>query len=566
MNKIYLLSLIVLMFLTQNSFSCTNFIVTKGASTDGSVMISYSADSHVLYGELYHYSAQKYLSGTKMKIYEWDTGAYMGEIAQALETYNVVGNVNEYQVAIGETTYGGREELSEKNGILDYGSLIYIALQRSKTAREAMKIIAELCAEYGYCSSGESFSVCDKNEAWIFELIGKGKGEKGIVWVARLIPDGYISAHANQARITTFPFQKKNDWFNPKQTVFNSPDVITFARKKGYFNGKDENFSFSDTYNPITFGGARFCELRVWAFFNRVSDEMSKYWGYATGNDMIFDKDITKYDSLGFYCTNRMPLWVKPNKKISNIDMFKFMGDHLEGTELDMSKDFGAGAYNCPYRWRPMEWEYNNKKYIHERTTATQQTGFSFVAQLRSYMPDKIGAVNWFGTDDCASTVYVPMIASITEIPHCFKVGNGNMMTFTMESSFWITNLVTNFAYTRYNAIFPEIQTEQNKLYDIFMKELKIFDDKMFLALQNDSENAQTMINNFSIKQAETFHKSWTNLFAHLFTKYMDGNVKTAKTLPEGNKYVAPEVEFPLFPEWYYGKIVENYGKYIEEK
>ncbi len=567
MNKfIYILSFTAILLFANDSFSCTNFIVTKGASTDGSVMVTYAADSHVLYGELYHYTAQKYPLGSKMKIFCWDTGEYLGEIPQALETYNVVGNVNEYQVAIGETTYGGREELWEKNGILDYGSLIYIALQRSKTAREAMKLIVELTNEYGYASEGESFSICDKNEAWIFELIGKGAGEKGIVWVARLIPDGYISAHANQARITTFPFQKKNDWFNPKQTVFNSPDVITFARKKGYFKGKDENFSFSDTYNPLTFSGARACELRVWAFFNHVSDDMAQYWGYATGTDMKLDKNNNLYDTAGYYCTNRMPLWIKPNRKISNLDLFKFMGDHLEGTELDMSKDFGAGPYACPYRWRPMTWKYNNKAYIHERTTGTQQTGFSFVAQLRSYMPDKIGAINWFGTDDCANTVYVPMIASITEIPHCFAVGNGNIMNFTMESSFWITNLVTNFAYTRYNAINPEIQAAQDNLYTLFFKELKSFDEEMLQILSNDSEAAQKTINNFSKKQAETFHSTWTNLFGYLFAKYLDGNIKTAKELPEGYKYIAPKVEQPPFPEWYYQKIVESNGNNLMEK
>lgn len=567
MNKfIYILSFTAILLFANDSFSCTNFIVTKGASTDGSVMVTYAADSHVLYGELYHYTAQKYPLGSKMKIFCWDTGEYLGEIPQALETYNVVGNVNEYQVAIGETTYGGREELWEKNGILDYGSLIYIALQRSKTAREAMKLIVELTNEYGYASEGESFSICDKNEAWIFELIGKGAGEKGIVWVARLIPDGYISAHANQARITTFPFQKKNDWFNPKQTVFNSTDVITFARKKGYFKGKDENFSFSDTYNPLTFSGARACELRVWAFFNHVSVDMAQYWGYATGTDMKLDKNNNLYDTAGYYCTNRMPLWIKPNRKISNLDLFKFMGDHLEGTELDMSKDFGAGPYACPYRWRPMTWKYNNKAYIHERTTGTQQTGFSFVAQLRSYMPDKIGAINWFGTDDCANTVYVPMIASITEIPHCFAVGNGNIMNFTMESSFWITNLVTNFAYTRYNAINPEIQAAQDNLYTLFFKELKSFDEEMLQILSNDSEAAQKTINNFSKKQAETFHSTWTNLFGYLFAKYLDGNIKTAKELPEGYKYIAPKVEQPPFPEWYYQKIVESNGNNLMEK
>ncbi|MDR2836437.1 MAG: C69 family dipeptidase [Bacteroidales bacterium] len=559
MNKIFFITqFLVLMIISSIGFSCTNFIVTKGASKDGSVMISYAADSHVLYGELYHYAAQKYSAGSILKIYEWDTGKYLGEIPQATETYNVVGNVNEYQVAIGETTYGGREELWKPNGIMDYGSLIYIALQRSKTAREAIRIIAELTAEYGYCSEGESFSIADKNEAWIFEMIGKGEGEKGIVWVARLIPDGYISGHANQARITTFPFQKKNNWTDLNQTVYHSVDVITFAKKKGYFTGKDADFSFSDTYNPVTFDGARFCDLRIWCFFNHVADGMKDFWGYATGNDI-------KYDANG-YAINRMPLWIKPTNKISQLDMFKYMGDHLEGTELDMSKDFGSAPYGLPYRWRPMTWAIDDVNYVHERTTGTQQTGFSFVAQLRGYLPDKIGAVNWFGTDDCASTVYVPMIASITKIPHCFAVGNGDMMNFTMESSFWITNLVTNYAYTRYNLIHPEIEAEQQRLYKIFIDDLTAFDTKMVDILKNDSGSAQDEINKFSKKQAETFHSSWTTLFAHLFTKYMDGNVKTPVPIPVGNKYVAPKVEQPGYPEYWMRKIVNDNGNMLKAK
>lgn len=559
MKKTYFIVFLafIALFMTANiSYACTNFIITKGASSDGSVMISYAADSHVLYGELYHYPAMRYPKASMLKIYNWDTGQYMGEIPQVAETYNVVGNVNEYQVSIGETTYGGREELWKENGIIDYGSIIYIALQRSKTAREAIKVITELISEYGYCSEGESFSIADKNEAWIFEMIGKGEGEKGIVWVARLIPDGYICAHANQARITTFPFQKKNNFTDLTQSVYHSPDVITFARKKGYFKGKDSDFSFSDTYNPVDFSGARFCDLRVWAFFNHVSEDMQQYWGYATGNDI-------KYNENG-YATNRMPLWIKPNRKISELDMFKFMGDHLENTPLDMSKDFGAGPYECPYRWRPMTWKYNNENYVHERTTATQQTGFSFVAQLRSYLPDQIGAINWFGTDDCASTVYVPIIASTTVIPHPFKQGNGSLMDFTMESAFWITNLVTNFAYTRYNAIHPEIETKQNELYKEFLSDLKTFDEKWKNVKSPDE--ILIAVNQFSDKQANKFQSEWTKLFGYLFTKYMDGNIKTAKELPAGYKYTTPKVEQPLFPEWYYKKIVESNGENLKAK
>ena len=547
---------LIALFITSNTHACTNFIVTKGASTDGSVMISYSADSHVLYGELYHFPAAKNKPGTMRQIVNWDTGKIMGQIPEIAETFNVVGNVNEFQVSIGETTYGGREDLWAENGILDYGSLIYIALQRSKTAREAIKWIAELTAQYGYCSEGESFSIADKNEAWIFEMIGKGEGEKGVVWVARLIPDGYICAHANQARITTFAFQKTNDWFNHKQETFNSEDVITFARKKGYFNGEDKDFSFSDTYNPVTFDGTRYCDLRVWAFFNHVSTEMQAYWDYATGNDL-------KFDANG-YCTNRMPLWIKPNRKISQIDMMRFMGDHLEGTALDMTKDFGAGPYECPYRWRPMTWKAYGTKFIHERTTGTQQTGFCFVAQLRGYLPDKIGAINWFGADDCANALFVPFIASTSVIPHAFAKGTGTMMDFTMESAFWITNLVTNFCYTRYNAIHPEIVAKQDELYKGYLADIQAFDAKW--KDSKDVQGFQKAVNEFSDKNAKKFHTEWTNLFGYLFAKYLDGNIKTRQAIPDGHKYTNPKVSQPPFPDWYYKKIIESNGENLRYK
>ncbi|HPX76799.1 MAG TPA: C69 family dipeptidase, partial [Bacteroidales bacterium] len=440
-KRIIGITMSLLLLASLNSYACTNFIITKGASTDGSVMVSYSADSHVLYGELYHWPAKTYPKGTMLDIWEWDSGKYLGKIPQVEQTYNVVGNVNEFQLSIAETTFTGREELGTPNGIMDYGSLIYVTLQRAKTAREAIKILTDLVEEHGYASTGESFSICDKNEAWILELIGKGEGKKGAVWVALLIPDGYVSAHANQARITTFEYQKKNDWFNPKQTVFNSKDVISFAREMKYFDGKDSEFSFSDTYAPVDFGGARFCEIRVWAFFNAVKSGMDQYWDYAKGH--------IKRGAHG-YATNRMPLWIKPDKKISQIDMFKFMRDHLEGTELDMRNDIGAGPYGNPYRWRPMTWSVDGEDYVMERATATQQTGFSFIAQLRSWLPDAFGAINWFSVDDAGFTVYVPMYSTITKIPRPYAVGNGDLMDFTLESAFWVFNMVSNFAYTRY--------------------------------------------------------------------------------------------------------------------
>lgn len=547
-----------LFIISTAGFACTNFIVTKGASADGSVMVSYAADSHQLYGDLYHYPAAKYAKGSMLKIYEWDTGKYLGEIPQVERTYNVVGNVNEYQLAIAETTYGGREELVDPDGIMDYGSLIYVTLQRTKTAREAIKLMTELMDQYGYCSSGESFSVIDKNEAWIFEIIGKGKGNKGAVWVAMLIPDGYVCAHANQARITTFPYQKKNNWTDAKQSVYNSKDVISFAKEKGYFNGKDEEFSFSDTYAPVDFSAARFCELRVWAFYNHISSGMEKYWDYATGNDI-------QYNEHG-YATNRMPLWIKADRKLSQRDLFKYMGDHLEGTELDMSKDIGAGPYGVPYRWRPMTWDLDGVSYIHERTTATQQTGFSFIAQLRSWLPDKIGAINWFGADDAATTVYVPMYASITEIPYPFRTGNGDLMNFTMESAFWIFNMVSNFAYTRYNAMYPEIEKVQNELYSKFFNDINGFDKKMEELLKTNPDDAIEQITQFSAEEAKYTQQKWTELFAYLFTKYMDGNVKTPREVPEGYKYYAPKVEQPRYPDFWYNAIVKDHGDKIIDK
>ena len=399
-----------------NAYACTNFLITKGASADGSCMISYAADSHVLYGELYHYPAADHAPGAMRDVYDWDGGAYLGQIPEIAHTYNVVGNMNEWQVAIGETTYGGIEALYNGQGVIDYGSLMYIALQRSKTAREAIKWMADLVTEYGYVSEGESFSICDTEEVWIMEMIGKGPQNKGAVWVARRIPDGYVSGHANQARITTFPLASRKCKTSvaykniakllkdPKIDCVYADDVISFAKEAKLYNGPDALFSFSDVYNPVTFDGARFCDLRVWAMFNKVTDNMNEYWGYATGRDIQRAKPYTANmcQTPDNFPTNRMPLWVMPNKKVSVLDMMDFMRDHLEGTELDMSQDVGAGPFHCPYRWRPMDWEVDGVTYVHERTTATQQTGFSFVAHSRGYNPC---GIIWFGVDDTDNCV-----------------------------------------------------------------------------------------------------------------------------------------------------------------
>jgi len=457
--KIYLIITIAIgLFITQDAISCTNLLISKGATTDGSTMISYNADSHVLYGELYYRPAADYPEGSWFDIYEWDTGKYLGKIKQVKHTYSVVGNMNENQVSIGETTYGGRLELIDTTAIVDYGSLMYITLQRAKTAREAIKIFSELINEYGYYSEGESFSISDANEVWILEMIGKGspkkdaKGKidysKGAVWVAILIPDGYISGHANHARITTFPFQKKNNFFDPKQTVFHSPDVISFARKMGYYKGEDKAFSFSDVYAPLDFEAARFCEARVWAQFNRVNKDMAKYEQYAMGYDLI----------------NRMPLYIKPDKKLSVHDVIELMRDYYQGTKMDMTKDFGAGSYSCIVRWRPLTWKVDSIEYFNERAVSTQQTGFTFVAQSRSWLPNPIGGIFWFGVDDTYSNVYSPMYCGITKVPETYAVGNGSMMVFSDNSAFWAFNQVSNFAYTRYSDIIKEIQPVQREL------------------------------------------------------------------------------------------------------
>ena len=571
-NKFFALMalLISFSFIANKTEACTNYLITKGASKDGSVMISYAADSHVLYGELYHWPAQKWPEGSMLKVYDWDSGKYLGEIKQAKETYNVIGNVNEYQVAIGETTYGGREELWHQDGaIMDYGSLIYIGLQRSKTAREAITVITTLMAEYGYYSEGESFSIADPNEAWILEVIGKGQKEKGAVWVARKIPDGYVSGHANQARITTFPLKGKNTIpfskiskiNNPKIENVYSDDVITFARAKGYFTGEDKDFSFSDTYAPVTFGGARFCEIRVWSMFNDVADGMDKYWDYCKGTGIEHAAKLANgHLNVDTFATNRMPLWIKPKQKVSVEDMMHFMKNHLEGTELDMSKDMGAGPYGMPYRWRPLTWKVDGKKYCNERTTATQQTGFSFIAQLRGYLPREIGAINWFAVDDAASTVYVPMYASMTKVPHSFEVGNGNMTTYSETSAFWTFNLVSNWAYTRYSTIHPVIEVKQKTYTDKFIADVAKNDIKAQELYKESPAKAVEFLTNYSVTEADNLVKDWKVFFFELFVKYSDGNIVTKTEHKEDYKYDVPKCVQPGYGEDWYKKIVKETG------
>ena len=563
---------LALVFSFGKANACTNFLITKGASTDGSCMISYAADSHVLYGELYHYPAADWPADAMRDVYDWDGGMFRGQIPEVAHTYNVVGNMNEWQLSIDETTYGGLECLWESPGIIDYGSLIYITLQRAKTAREAIKCMGELVANYGYVSEGESFSICDTEECWILEMIGKGKQNKGAVWVALRIPDGYVSGHANQARITTFPLAKQNKTSitfknidkllkDPKIDCVYADDVISFAKDNKLYAGPDEQFSFSDVYNPVDFSGARFCDLRVWAMFNKVTDNMKDYWGYATGRDI---KRVQPYtagmcQTPDNFPTNRMPLWVKPNRKISVLDMMDFMRDHLEGTELDMSQDVGAGPFHCPYRWRPMEFEVNGQTYVHERTTATQQTGFSFVAQSRGYLDRPIGGIIWFGVDDTDNTVYCPMYTCMNEIPECFREGNGSMTVWSETSAFWTFNEMSNWAYTKYDYIHPEIRERQHAMDTNWVEKAVPELDKRVATIKG--WDAQVIaLTQFSCNQAQKMTQAWKKFYHDLFMKYVDGNLNTPGQPVPNQKYVPINSKHPKYSDEYYQILIEKTG------
>lgn len=515
MKRKFLLTMIIVLGLLANDvfYACTNFIVTKGASADGSVMITYSADSFNMYGELYHFPAAIYPAGAMLDIYEWDTGKFLGRIKQALQTYNVIGNMNEFQVSIGETTFGGREELIDPKGIIDYGSLMYITLQRSKSAREAIKIMTDLVAEYGYYSSGESFSIADPNEAWILEIIGKGEGNKGALWVAVRIPDGYVSGHANQARITTFAL-------NDPENCLYAPDVISFAREKGIFSGKDSDFNFSDAYAPLDFGGIRFCDARVWSLFRRVNSGMEKYISYINGESL-----------------ERMPLYIKPDKKISVQDVMFLMRDHYEGTELDMTTGVAAGPYGMPYRWRPLTWKYNEEDYFNERPISTPQTGFSFVSQSRSFLPNEVGGILWFGVDDTYMTVYTPMYCSMTKVPYNFKKGLGSLSNFTWDSAFWVFNFVSNFSYPRYSIMINDIQRVQNELEGAFLAQQETIEKTALSLLKNSKGESVAYLTDYSISQADKTYETWKKLGEQLLLKYMDGVVKNEFFNPKNVGY-----------------------------
>ncbi len=545
--------LLAMVMMAGQVFACTNFLITKGATIDGSTMITYAADSHTLYGELYYQPAADYPDGAKRDIYEWDTGKYMGQIPQVTHTYSVIGNMNENQVAIGETTYGGREELFTQTGaIMDYGSLIYVALQRAKTAREAIEVMTSLVDEFGYASEGESFSISDPNEVWIMEMIGKGEREKGAVWVALRVPDGYICGHANQARITTFPL-------NDQENCLYSKDVISFAREKGWFDGKNKDFSFSDVYAPVDFSGARFCEARVWAGFKKVASDMDQYADYAKG--------IVEHGGENNFASNRMPLWVKPDKQLSVKDVMEMMRDHFEGTVLDMTKDVGAGPYALPYRWRGLTWDVDSVTYCNERAVSTQQTGFSFVAQSRSWLPNPIGGIFWFGVDDTYSTCYVPMYCGITQTPECFRVGNGDMLTYSPTSAFWTFNEVSNFAYLRYDSMIPHIRDLQAKIEGRFISYTPAIDQAANMLYEKEgAAKALEFLTTYSVNEANNMTAQWRKLYHYLLVKYMDGNIKKEKDGQfERNAYGMPESpDQPGYPEWWYKAISQSTGNHFK--
>ena len=489
-----------------NALACTNFIVGKKASADGSVMCTYSADDYGMFLGLCHYPAGKHAKGEMLQIYDWDTKEYHGQIPQAAETYNVIGNINEYQVTIGETTFGGREEMGDTTGILDYGSLIYIALQRSKTAREAISVMTRLVETYGFCSEGETFTICDPNEAWIMEMMGKGPGSKGVVWVAVRIPDDAICAHANQSRIRTFD-QKD------KKNVMFSKDCIKFARSKGWFTGKDKDFSFCDVYAAPTFSGRRACEARVWSFFNRFGD-MDKYLPYVEGKV----KDAEP-----------MPLWIVPNKKVSLQDLEASMRDHYEGTPFDLGNDLGQGVWEMPYRPTPLSFKVDGKAYFNERPVSTQQTAFSYVSQMRSWLPRQIGGVLWFGNDDGNMVAYTPIYCGNTVQPECYNTPGADAVTFSDKNAFWVCNWVSNMVYPRYSQMFPSLKEVRDSLDNSYIANQSEI-EKQALKLYGESEQkAVDYLTNYSNTQAQQMLARWKELAIYLIVKYNDMAVKPTK-------------------------------------
>lgn len=516
------------------SSACTNLIVGKKASVDGSVLVSYNADDYGMFGHLCHYPAGTHKKGEMRKIFDWDTGEYHGEIPEAPVTYNVIGNINEFQLSIGETTYGGREEMVDTTGILDYGSLIYVTLQRAKTAREAISVMTSLVEKYGYCSEGETFSICDPNEAWIMEMMGTGPGSKGVVWVAMRIPDNAICAHANQSRIGKFDMKDKKN-------VLYSKNVISYARKMGWFIGKDADFSWKNTYARPDFSGRRFCDARVWSFFNHYQKGFDRYLPWALG------KDPNAED---------MPLWIIPDRKLSVHDVEMGMRDHYEGTALALdTTNVGGGIYQMPYRPTPLQFKVDGKTYFNERPISTQQTAFSFVSQLRSWMPREIGGVIWFGNDDANMVAYTPVYCGNTVQPECYNTPGADAVTFSDKNAFWVCNWVSNMVYPRYSQIFPELQTLRDSLEASYFAQQADFEKKAMNLYATDKQAALRMLNDYSVEKAQQMLAQWKNLAIRIIVKYNDMGVKQEK-----NGKIIQKTMRPGYPESFARKLVKDTG------
>ncbi len=539
--------------------ACSNILVTKGASADGSCMISYAADSHQLFGELYFRKAARHAAGSMRQVYDWDSNRYMGEIPEVARTYQRVGNLNEKQLIIAETTYGGREDLWEGEGaIMDYGSLIYIALERCSSAREAIETIVELSNTYGYASEGESFSIADTEEVWVMDLIGKGNYGKGLLWVARRVPDGYICAHANQARISTFPQD------DPENCLY-APDVISFARERGWYEGEDADFSFCDTYAPLDFGGMRGCESRAWSAFNMLCDGQFTFVD-ENGEEITRPAmDYVQY-AMGYDKNARFPLFVKPSRKLSVKDVADAMRDHFEGTPMDMTKDVGAGGNACPYRWRPMHFKVGEREFCNERAIATQQTGFWFVGQSRGWLPDHIGAVDWFGTDDAATSYLTPIYVCTKKVPECFREGNGDMLTYSDDAAFWICNRVANACYKMYNYMAPVVRAKADKWENDHIAAIPDVDAK---ARKMCRCRARRFLTKYSVQNAQEIFLQWKELEKYLLVKFIDGNIKAqaedGSFITNGNGTNIPaQIEQPGYTEEWKEAVAHFHGDVIE--
>jgi len=569
--------------------TCTNVIITRGASKDGSTLVTYAADSHYLFGELYYHPAADWAPGSRLKVYDWDSGRYFGEIDQVPHTFKTVGNMNERQVIITETTWGGREELADPDGRIDYGSLIYIALQRAESAREAIRIIVDLANTHGYASEGETFSVADKNEAWIMELIGKGSNvkngvnvDKGIVWVALRVPDGAICAHANQARIGGFPLD------DPDNCLY-APDVISFARKKHYFDGEDNEFSFKKAYGPADFGTVRGCDARVWSAFNILS---GGWFSFYDVNGVAVAKDASDYldYAMGYNLEHDLPLFIYPREKVSVKAVADVMRDHYEGTPMDMTQDIGAGGNALPYRWRPMEYRVGDGTYLNERAIATQQTGFWMVGQARADVPDIVGGILWFGTDDAATSYVTPVYTATTEVPECFRVGNGDLLHYSPTASFWINNRVANACYKMYNVMAPHVreridafETDQMErkvravdstavaMYDQVIEKLqsKMAHRKNVMVSRDIFDPITKFLTDYTVRTAQEQFTAWVALEEELLVKYIDGNVKPQNEdgsfkHSEHSKGQPAKVEWPGYTELWKETVAREAGEVLK--